>query len=97
MGHDNFFLCGAYAEDINRLRAERAAGKFVPDARFTETMDYIKSGIFGDFSELLSSLEGNEGFGCAAPAALVSGRLRGLDRAPPWLRGCAGQLPAVLV
>jgi starch phosphorylase len=63
VGHDNFFLFGALAEDVPRLRAERAAGLFKPDARFTETMEYIKSGVFGDFSELLSSLEGDEGFG----------------------------------
>jgi len=63
VGHDNFFLFGALTEDIPRIRAERATGQFVPDARFTETMDYIKSGAFGDFSELLSSLEGDEGFG----------------------------------
>ena len=63
VGQDNFFLFGALAEDINGLRADRAAGKFVPDPRFTETLDYIKTGVFGDFSELLSSLEGNEGFG----------------------------------
>ena len=63
VGHDNFFLFGALAEDINGLRADRAAGKFVPDARFTETLDYIKSGVFGDFTELLDSLEGNDGFG----------------------------------
>ena len=63
VGAENFFLFGAYAHDITRLRAERAAGKFVPDKRFTETMEYVKSGVFGDFSELLGSLEGNEGFG----------------------------------
>lgn len=54
---------GALAEDISRLREERGAGKFVPDPRFTETLDYIKTGVFGDFSELLSSLEGDSGFG----------------------------------
>jgi len=48
------------------LHAERAAGKFVPDVRFTAVMDTIKSGMFGregEFDELLASLEGNEGFG----------------------------------
>jgi starch phosphorylase len=64
VGHDNFFLFGALTEDIPRLRAERAAGKFVPDPRFVDTVEYIKSGAFGEtFEELLSSLEGNEGFG----------------------------------
>ena len=64
VGHDNFFLFGALTEDIPRLRAERAAGKFVPDARFVETCEYIKTGVFGEtFEELLSSLEGDEGFG----------------------------------
>ena len=63
VGPDNFFLFGALAEQINGLRKDRAEGKFVPDPRFTETLDYIKSGVFGDFTELLDSLEGNEGFG----------------------------------
>jgi len=64
VGHDNFFLFGHYTEDIPRLRAERAAGKFTPDPRFTETLDYIKSGVFGEsFEELLGSLEGDSGFG----------------------------------
>ena len=74
VGADNFFLFGALAEDIAGIRADRAAGRFVPDPRFTETLEYIKSGVFGDFDELLGSLEGNEGFGrgdyfCGARAA----------------------------
>jgi len=63
IGEENFFLFGIEEDEVEPRRAERAAGKFVPDPRFTETMDYVKSGVFGDFSELLSSLEGNEGFG----------------------------------
>ena len=64
VGEENFFLFGYETEDIPRLRAERAAGKFVPDPRFVETVDYIKSGVFGEtFEDMLDSLEGNEGFG----------------------------------
>lgn len=63
VGEENFFLFGATEDQINTLRAERAAGKFKPDPRFVEAMNYIKSGEFGDFDELLSSLEGDEGFG----------------------------------
>ena len=65
VGPENFFLFGAVTEDVPRLRAERARGEFVPDPRFTETKEYIKSGIFGGdkFEELMGSLEGNEGFG----------------------------------
>ena len=64
IGAENFFLFGYETEDIPRLRKERAEGKFVPDPRFVETVDYIKSGVFGEsFEELLGSLEGNEGFG----------------------------------
>ena len=65
VGPENFFLFGAVTEDVPRLRKERAEGKFVPDPRFTETKEYIKSGVFGgdNFEELMGSLEGNEGFG----------------------------------
>jgi starch phosphorylase len=64
VGEENFFLFGCEEHEVEPLREERRLGKFEPDPRFTETMDYIKTGIFGDFSELLGSLEGNEGFGC---------------------------------
>eukprot|EP00897_Mesotaenium_endlicherianum_P008077 jgi/Mesen1/7298/ME000374S06662 len=65
VGEDNFFLFGAYAHEINGLRKDRADGKFVPDPRFEEAKNYVKSGVFGkyDYSQLLDSLEGNEGFG----------------------------------
>ena len=64
VGDDNFFLFGITDPEVEPARAERAAGKFVPDARFTETLEYVRSGVFGDkFEELLGSLEGNEGFG----------------------------------
>ena len=47
-----------------QLGVERSKGNFVPDPKFVEVMDYIKSGVFGEtFEGLLSSLEGNEGFG----------------------------------
>ncbi|CAA0820276.1 Alpha-glucan phosphorylase 1 [Striga hermonthica] len=65
VGEDNFFLFGARAEDIAGLRKERAAGKFVPDARFEEVKKFVRSGAFGlhTYDELLGSLEGNEGYG----------------------------------
>lgn len=63
-GAEHFFLFGAEAPEIEGIRQERAAGKFIPDEKFTEVMTYIKSGVFGEtFEELLGSLEGNEGFG----------------------------------
>mmetsp|Transcript_11033 Transcript_11033/g.30873 ORF Transcript_11033/g.30873 Transcript_11033/m.30873 type:complete len:798 (+) Transcript_11033:216-2609(+) len=64
-GPEHFFLFGATEPEIPGIREDRAAGKFVPPPTFAETMDYIKSGVFGGetFEELLGSLEGNEGFG----------------------------------
>ncbi|EFJ09932.1 starch phosphorylase [Selaginella moellendorffii] len=65
VGEDNFFLFGAFAHEVANLRKERAEGKFEPDPRFIEAMDFIKSGAFGgyDYTPLLSTLEGNSGFG----------------------------------
>ncbi|CAN1765652.1 Alpha-glucan phosphorylase, H isozyme [Linum perenne] len=65
VGQDNFFLFGARANEIAGLRKERADGKFVPDPRFEEVKEYVRSGLFGgnSYDELLGSLEGNEGFG----------------------------------
>nr|GMD56922.1 Alpha-1,4 glucan phosphorylase L isozyme, chloroplastic/amyloplastic [Ipomoea batatas] len=65
VGEENFFLFGAEAHEIAGLRKERAEGKFVPDERFEEVKEFIKSGVFGSntYDELLGSLEGNEGFG----------------------------------
>lgn len=67
VGEENFFLFGAQAHEILGLRKERAEGKFVPDVRFEEVIEYVRSGVFGPYSydELIESLEGNEGFGCA--------------------------------
>ncbi|OAY56912.2 alpha-1,4 glucan phosphorylase L isozyme, chloroplastic/amyloplastic [Manihot esculenta] len=67
VGEDNFFLFGAKAHEIAGLRKERAMGKFVPDPRFEEVKDFIRTGVFGscNYDELLGSLEGNEGFGRA--------------------------------
>lgn len=66
VGEDNFFLFGAKAHEIAGLRKERAEGKFVPDPRFEEVKEFVRSGVFGayNYDELLGSLEGNEGFGC---------------------------------
>ncbi|KAI5073402.1 hypothetical protein GOP47_0011415 [Adiantum capillus-veneris] len=65
IGEENFFLFGARADDIVRLRKEREQGKFTPDPRFQETQDYILSGVFGsfDYQPLIASLEGNSGYG----------------------------------
>lgn len=65
IGEENFFLFGARADEITRLRKEREQGRFVPDPRFQETKEFIKSGTLGDFdyAPLLDSLEGNSGFG----------------------------------
>lgn len=39
--------------------------QFVPDPRFTEACDFVRSKAFGDYDyqPLLDSLEGNSGFG----------------------------------
>ncbi|KAL3526578.1 hypothetical protein ACH5RR_011234 [Cinchona calisaya] len=67
VGEDNFFLFGAEAHEIAALRKERAEGKFVPDKCFEEVKEFVRSGAFGSYNydELIGSLEGNEGFGCA--------------------------------
>ncbi|XP_071913179.1 alpha-1,4 glucan phosphorylase L-1 isozyme, chloroplastic/amyloplastic-like isoform X1 [Coffea arabica] len=67
VGEDNFFLFGAKAHEVAALRKERAEGKFVPDKRFVEVKEFVRSGAFGSYNydELLGSLEGNEGFGRA--------------------------------
>lgn len=41
--------------------------QFVPHPSFVEVKEFIRSGAFGDYdyTELLGSLEGNEGFGQA--------------------------------
>ncbi|MED6157304.1 species-specific tRNA processing, variant 2 [Stylosanthes scabra] len=67
VGEDNFFLFGARAHEISKLRKERAEGKFVADARFEEVKAYVRSGVFGSYNyeELMGSLEGNEGYGRA--------------------------------
>ncbi|CAN0896440.1 Alpha-1,4 glucan phosphorylase L-2 isozyme, chloroplastic/amyloplastic [Linum grandiflorum] len=67
VGEDNFFLFGAKAHEIASLRQERAKGKFVPDPRFEEVKEYVRSGVFGsyNYNELMGSLEGNEGYGRA--------------------------------
>ena len=41
--------------------------QFVPDPRFEEVKEYVRSGVFGpyNYNELMGSLEGNEGYGRA--------------------------------
>ncbi|KAL9226164.1 hypothetical protein vseg_002007 [Gypsophila vaccaria] len=67
VGEDNFFLFGAQAHEIADLRKERAEGNFVPDPRFEEVKEYVRSEVFGSYSydDLMGSLEGNEGYGRA--------------------------------
>ncbi|XVF46671.1 hypothetical protein PTKIN_Ptkin03bG0046600 [Pterospermum kingtungense] len=65
IGEENFFLFGATADEVPRLRKERENGLFKPDPRFEEAKQYIRSGAFGsyDYNPLLDSLEGNSGYG----------------------------------
>ncbi|GAV74473.1 Phosphorylase domain-containing protein/Glyco_hydro_3 domain-containing protein/Glyco_hydro_3_C domain-containing protein [Cephalotus follicularis] len=65
IGEANFFLCGATADEVPRLRKFRENGMFVPDPRFEEAKQFIRSGAFGgyNYDPLLDSLEGNTGYG----------------------------------
>lgn len=65
IGEANFFLFGATADEVPRLRKERENGMFKPDPRFEEAKQFIRSGAFGtyDYNPLLESLEGNSGYG----------------------------------
>ncbi|XP_031488932.1 alpha-glucan phosphorylase, H isozyme isoform X2 [Nymphaea colorata] len=65
IGVENFFLFGAKAEDVAKLRREREDGLFKPDPRFEEAKQFIRSGAFGtyDYGPLVDSLEGNSGYG----------------------------------
>ncbi|KAL5748011.1 hypothetical protein ACOSQ2_025308 [Xanthoceras sorbifolium] len=65
IGEENFFLFGATADQVPRLRKERENGLFKPDPRFEEAKQFIRSGAFGsyDYNPLLESLEGNSGYG----------------------------------
>ncbi|XP_040993956.1 alpha-glucan phosphorylase, H isozyme-like [Juglans microcarpa x Juglans regia] len=65
IGEENFFLFGATADEVPRLRKERENGQFKPDPRFEEAKHFIRSGAFGcyDYNPLLESLEGNTGYG----------------------------------
>uniref|UniRef100_A0A1J3JS52 Alpha-1,4 glucan phosphorylase n=1 Tax=Noccaea caerulescens TaxID=107243 RepID=A0A1J3JS52_NOCCA len=65
IGEENFFLFGATADQVPRLRKEREDGLFKPDPRFEEAKQFAKSGVFGsyDYGPLLDSLEGNTGYG----------------------------------
>ncbi|MCL7034529.1 hypothetical protein MKW94_026474 [Papaver nudicaule] len=65
IGEDNFFLFGATADEVPKLRKDRENGLFKPDPRFEESKEFIRSGAFGsyDYNPLLDSLEGNTGYG----------------------------------
>lgn len=47
IGEENMFIFGARAEEVPRLREERAQGNYKPDDRFTHVVDMIRSGVFG--------------------------------------------------
>ncbi|KAK1587234.1 hypothetical protein Q3G72_010884 [Acer saccharum] len=65
IGEENFFLFGATADQVPKLRQDRENGLFKPDPRFEEAKKFIRSGAFGsyDYNPLLDSLEGNSGYG----------------------------------
>ncbi|KAL8236720.1 hypothetical protein R6Q59_017801 [Mikania micrantha] len=65
IGEDNFFLFGATADQVPKLRKDRENGLFKPDPRFEEAKQFIRSKAFGnyDYEPLLDSLEGNSGYG----------------------------------
>ncbi|PIA54415.1 hypothetical protein AQUCO_00900755v1 [Aquilegia coerulea] len=65
IGKENFFLFGAEADEVPKLRKDRENGLFKPDPRFEEAKQFIRSGAFGtyDYNPLLDSLEGNSGYG----------------------------------
>lgn len=65
IGEENFFLFGATADEVPKLRKDRENGLFKPDPRYEEAKQYIRSGAFGsyDYNPLLDSLEGNSGYG----------------------------------
>ncbi|KAA8543781.1 hypothetical protein F0562_022042 [Nyssa sinensis] len=64
IGEENFFLFGATADEVPRLRKERENGLFKPDPRFEEAKQFIRTGAFGsyDYNPLLETLEGNSGY-----------------------------------
>ncbi len=47
IGEENMFIFGARAEEVPRLREERAQGNYKPDDRFTHVVEMIRSGVFG--------------------------------------------------
>ncbi|KAL6275714.1 hypothetical protein ACE6H2_019315 [Prunus campanulata] len=65
IGEDNFFLFGATADEVPKLRKDRENGLFKPDPRFEEAKQFVRGGAFGsyDYNPLLDSLEGNTGYG----------------------------------
>eukprot|EP00268_Persea_americana_P043006 TRINITY_DN4310_c0_g1_i2.p1 TRINITY_DN4310_c0_g1~~TRINITY_DN4310_c0_g1_i2.p1 ORF type:complete len:844 (+),score=164.56 TRINITY_DN4310_c0_g1_i2:599-3130(+) len=65
IGEDNFFLFGAKADEVPKLRKEREEGLFKPDPHFEEAKQFMRGGAFGsyDYNRLLDSLEGNSGYG----------------------------------
>jgi len=63
VGEENFFLFGTTADKVPILREERRQGKFTPPKSFVDVCATLKNGPFGDFTGLMGTLEGNEGFG----------------------------------
>jgi starch phosphorylase len=59
IGDENIFIFGAKADEVARLRAERAAYK--PDPRFLEVVRLIRTGAFGwedYFSPIMDAITG---------------------------------------
>lgn len=63
VGEENFFLFGTTADKVPILREERRQGKFTPPKSFVDVCATLKNGPFGDFTGLMGTLEGNDGFG----------------------------------
>ncbi len=59
VGHDNMFIFGALAHEVEALRAKQRAGELPTDPRFNQVLGMIQIGRFGDveaFQPLLNSL-----------------------------------------
>jgi len=64
IGEDNMFICGIKADNVEAMRKQVRDQTFVPDKRWTEVINLIEQGTFGNFPEqhiLLNSLKnGND-------------------------------------
>jgi len=64
IGHENMFIFGAKAEEIEDLRSKERAGELKVDPRFKAVLDSISAGAFGDaktFEPILNTFkQGND-------------------------------------